>query len=127
MVSTMYDGKQTNQDRALDELCPDLKLEREDQDWAIIVADPDRVEDFILYYDNHPGLSSLAKSMLFDLVLASINDAMLKGDDLNEKKDVYATFIARESTHFPLEAEYWSRRHSDGERCPVSVFFGKVV
>ena len=61
----MHNGKTTIHDLALNELCPPLGLDYFDQDWAICVADPIRISEFIAFYQAGNNLSPLARTLLF--------------------------------------------------------------
>lgn len=100
---------------AIDGLRDALHLAREYEDWAIIVSDPKRVDEFIQFYQEHPELSPLAKRMLFELIIASISDAMQESRDNLAPFAKYVDFVRREASAFPGVMGDWSTLDHSGE------------
>ena len=62
----------------LDIVSAELNLDNTAQDWGIENAAPARIKEFIEYFNTHK-FSNVVKYELFDLIVASFNDAILEG------------------------------------------------
>lgn len=64
-------------EQGLKRLCESLHLQYEPQDWGIINADPQRLSEFIRYYEVTPSLATSQRFELAELILASANEYLL--------------------------------------------------
>jgi len=88
-------------------LSESLKLCFEEQDWGIINADGKRLEEFIGVYAS-PMLSKEMRYQMFELILASANDALV--DDLDDGSTILVIqeFIRRHGKDYPEQVSYWA-------------------
>lgn len=93
---------------ALDELCIPLQLERDGQHWAVEVSSPTRIDEFIRFYEEHPWISEMAKQMLFELIIASMSDALQESRGNFAFLAKYSDFVRREADAYPGVMGYWS-------------------
>ncbi len=98
---------QSTYNAALRQLCEPLGLEYYSQDWAICVADPQRLSEFVSFYHDHSELDPLARVLLFELIIASISDALDSGADAALLTAQYGELVRGESRKFPIVLEYW--------------------
>jgi hypothetical protein len=61
----------------LKQVSEELELSFETQDWGIINSSSDRVHEFIQYFEDNKMENSI-KYELFELVIASFNDAIIE-------------------------------------------------
>ena len=93
---------------ALKYLCSSLGLEHCTQDWAIIVADSRRIDEFICFYENHTELTQWSRRLLFELIVASVSDGLdLKALSIAQLK-IYGDFVKSNADKYPAEFNYWS-------------------
>jgi len=95
-----------------------LGLDYEEQDWGIINADGKRLEEFVAVYDSHT-LSREMRYQMFELVVASANDAL--DDELDGVRAglVIQDFVRRNGEAFPEQVSYWAGL-KDSEEFPVA-------
>ena len=68
-----------NQNKTLKDATKDLELVYEEQDWGIINSDVDRIKNFIQYFNKYEKKSdNTFKYYVFELIIASFNDAILE-------------------------------------------------
>lgn len=71
------------ENKTLKDASEELKLCYEEQDWGIINSDPNRIKEFINYFEKHKNSKSNSfKYDMFELIVASYNDAILE-DKIN--------------------------------------------
>ena len=78
-------------------------------DWGIINANPDRVEEFIQFLTQNPNLDKSIKFEFVELIIASMNEAILKGStDLNTEK-VFLQYIdeIKSDNYYVSSLDYW--------------------
>jgi hypothetical protein len=100
-------------ERELKQLCQALRLQYERQDWGIINADPDRLAEFMAYYEANPGLSATQKYELTELILASAN-AQLSSESGSLPGSLLA-FLLRHKHAFETQMDYWRMLTDDAE------------
>jgi hypothetical protein len=103
-------------DTLLRELSDRLGLNYEPQDWGIVNADGARLNEFIDFFVQ----SRLEPTQMFelaDLILASANDCMIRGLELN--LPILLGLAERHQSTFDPHIEYWSGLSSD-EEFPLS-------
>jgi hypothetical protein len=109
-------------EEALKQVCKDLKIEfdKDDMhDWGIVNCDATRTAEFIAYYKN-TELDDETRFHVFELIVASYNDAMLAR---LVKQQLKADFleIVKESHLIPrlkVVRDYWKEIH-DTKNFPV--------
>lgn len=92
-------------ERQLREFAALLGLPYEPQDWGIVNAAGDRLEEFIECFDRHQ-LSSTVRYELAELILASANDRLLTGGNLDW--DAILGLCRREPDAFNGRVRYWA-------------------
>ena len=86
------------------QLCQELGLQYEPQDWGIINADSDRLSEFIEFYESHPNLIASQKFELGELILASANEALVSNCRLEQRLTSWITTNRSELEH---HIQYW--------------------
>jgi hypothetical protein len=84
-----------------------LKLHYEEQDWGIINADGNRLEEFVAVYGSRP-LSVEMRYQIFELILASANDALEKKQQDSKAIEVFQDFLRSHGKDFPEQVSYWA-------------------
>ncbi len=104
----------------LEMVSDELGLNFIEQDWGIINESPDRLEEFIEYFNIHQPFPEAIKYQLFELIIASCNEALLKNSISTKGKVLFKKFIqqhSRNPTFFPI-ISYW-KKIMDIEGFPV--------
>lgn len=78
-----------------------------EQDWDIELADPTRIEEFVMLFKQDSGLDTEQKYALMALILASYEDALQGGQPLNGSWDYIKKTLKNDLTYSDL-IEYWS-------------------
>lgn len=99
------------------ELAAALGLDYEAQDWGIVNADGNRLAEFIQFYEAHKELSAAQKFELGELILASANDAIGRGEFALPAS--LRPFLICHRGDFEPHIEYWHNLH-DGEEFPFA-------
>jgi hypothetical protein len=92
-------------------------LDDESQYWGIVDADGERLAEFIQFYEAHTELSAAQKDQLGELILASANDAVGRGEAALPA--ALRPFLTRHRSDFEPHIEYWYTLH-DGEKFPFA-------
>ncbi|WP_421774781.1 hypothetical protein [Gracilimonas sp.] len=87
-----------------DELGFDFKVSQ--LDWGIENADPERVLEFISYYESLEGLTENESGNLAQLIFQSAEEYLQENDDEDVKIKVL-NFVKEHNSEFPLEFGYW--------------------
>lgn len=109
-------------EETLKKVCKALKIEFDPsdmQDWGIVNSDPTRVAEFINYYKS-ADLDDETKFHVFELIVASYNDAMLARLTKGQVKADFAEIVA-ESHNVPTlktVRDYWKEIYNK-ENFPV--------
>ena len=94
----------------LEEMCNDLGIDydRYDaQDWGIINADAKRVEEFINYFMENT-LHRTQQFQVFELIMASYNEAMLERIDTEVLKKIFLEFVSiYNNEKLDIIVKYW--------------------
>lgn len=115
-------------DRAMQELCPALSLGRSEQDWPIEMADSNRVDEFCQFLAAQSELSPYGRSLLFELILASLNDALEESKVTPASLARYADHLKRFSTEFPSETRAWiNLPATPADPFPVAAWMRSVL
>lgn len=110
------------QQEMLKTISRELNLNYEPQDWGIINSDPNRVKEFILYYDNLTTIN-YSKYELFELIIASFNELVLENKNEKEINDFFVDFIKKNLKHPFIDIlNYWSKIYNEQE-FPVAKYF----
>jgi len=91
----------------LRELSERLGLRFQTQDWGILNSDPDRLEEFVHFYET-ADLAPTQRYELGALVLASANDALVKQDLDENRLQQLEAFIARNRASLQTHIDYWA-------------------
>jgi len=104
----------------LEVISDELELSFIEQDWGIINESPDRVEEFIEYFDTHKSFPETIKYQLFELIIASFNNALLENTVTKKKELLFKKFIQQRSNNptFKPILSYW-KRITNEEEFPV--------
>jgi hypothetical protein len=102
-----------------------LKLHYEEQDWGIINADGNRLEEFVAVYDSRP-FSVEIRYQMFELILASANDALGKKRQEANGMRVIQDFVRRHGQDFPEQVSYWAGLKNSDE-FPVGEALRKIA
>ena len=89
----------------------DLQLNFEQQDWGIINASPERIHEFMEYYNNNVNLPNTIKYQLLELIIASFNEALVKNMVNENQKIAFKEFIKKNASnsHFRPILNYWKK------------------
>lgn len=92
----------------------------ETQDWGIINASPYRVKEFIKYFNTNKSLPETIKYQLFELIIASLNEAILKNTMTKEQEALFKELIQEHSKNptFKPILNYW-KKITNTEEFPV--------
>ena len=96
---------------ALMQVCRDLSIEFDEddlQDWGIVNWDATRVMEFITYYKN-TELDDATKFHVFELIVASYNDAILTRLAKQQPKAAFLEVVKESHSTPSLKAvrDYW--------------------
>tara|TARA_B100001750_G_C15379365_1_gene531599 strand:+ start:173 stop:535 length:363 start_codon:yes stop_codon:yes gene_type:complete len=113
----------------IEKISNDLGL-KNTSDWGIINDNPDRVKEFISYYNSHSHLFDLGIKINFtELIISSMNEAILEN-----KRDNELDFFFREYIYEHLDDKfilinvigYWMSI-ADEEEFPVGFLLDQIV
>jgi len=106
----------------LRQLSIELNLSFEPQDWGIINASAERVEEFMNYLDEKETLQNKIKYHVFELIVASFNEYLLEETCTEKLKTHFIELLARNAENETLQPiiNYW--KHLNGTDYPVSRF-----
>jgi hypothetical protein len=90
------------------------------QDWSIQVRDPERVVEFLNYYENTTDLSENAKFTLINIILASLDEASPGSIDEQLWSRVTSLVLADWQTH-AHSIWYWSDWGNSVEESPFQI------
>ncbi len=91
----------------LEQLSVQLGLRYESQDWGIQNADPDRLEEFLRFYETAP-LAPTQRFEMGELVLASANDALVRGRVDPSRLRELKNFVTRNRANLQPHLAYWA-------------------
>ena len=107
-------------DDEIEQLSTKLGLMNEKQDWGIANADFARTDEFIRCA-LEANLTLAQQYAMTELVLASVNEAMLEGRFTQELKSSFSVFLRSELHGLPDQIRYWSKL-SDHREFPLASF-----
>ncbi|MCX5685601.1 MAG: hypothetical protein NT049_18235, partial [Planctomycetota bacterium] len=90
------------------ELSRRLGLDYEPQDWGIANGTPCRVAEFMEFYETET-LEPGQKYDMIELIIASMNEALLAGPVDQEVLCRFRGFCQKHLTDAPLQRDYWLR------------------
>ncbi len=104
----------------------ELELSFETQDWGIINSSSDRVNEFVQYFEDNQILENSIKYELFELIIASFNDAILEGKMDKNLKSLFRDFLDKNShnTTFKPIIDYW--KSIENEEYPVGKLLEEI-
>lgn len=108
-----------------DEVCNELELENT-PDWGIINSDGSRVLEFIHYIDERDYLDFTIRYSFVELIIASMNDAIMEGKadcEVHSKFYEYIKPILNDNKYYPY-VTYWISIKSE-EEYPVGYLLEK--
>lgn len=108
--------KQKTADELLREMSDKLGLAYEPQDWGITNADGNRLEEFLVFF-RQEGLQPTQRFELADLILASANERLLDGLDV--EIDSLMALVREHEEAFAHHVEYWTGL-ADEKEFPLS-------
>ncbi|NVB37665.1 hypothetical protein G6O69_07460 [Pseudenhygromyxa sp. WMMC2535] len=103
---------QKTADELLREMSDNLGLGHEPQDWGIINADGDRLDEFVTFFQREELLPT-QRFELADLILASANERLLEGLDV--EIELLKTLAREYDRAFTPHIEYWSGLEDEDE------------
>jgi hypothetical protein len=101
-------------EQRLKKLSVKLGLEYEEQDWGIINADGQKLNEFVRLY-HEPDLTEKMRYQVFELILASANDALDREIDCQATTTTIERFVDDHSADFPRQVSYWAGLTDDDE------------
>lgn len=106
----------------LKEVTQELNLQYEPQDWGIVNAAAGRLNEFLTYYQEKRELDSNANYCLFELLIASFNEALLEGelDEMNKMRILKFISARKGNNLFEPIFSYW-RRIGNTNEYPVGL------
>ena len=96
-----------------------LCLSYEGQDWGIVNADPDRIEEFVAFCEANAVDHPWEPEALAELVFASADLAAGERDLADAERWVILRFVADHGNEFPDMLGYW--RSLPASEFPVAV------
>jgi len=98
----------------------ELGIDFEEQDWGIINASPYRINEFIEYFNSNASFPETIKYQLFELIIASCNEAILEKSLTSQQESIFMKFIQNNSDNTNLKSiiDYW-KKIADIEEFPV--------
>ena len=110
----------------IQDLTDQLGLINHSQDWGIANADARRVVEFI-HVCRVQKLSLSQQYAVAELVLASMNEALVEGLDDGDLLAKFDDFLMLELHELPDQIRYWGSLTDDAEEFPVANLLGKVL
>lgn len=110
-----------------EEVCNELKL-KNTPDWGIINSDGSRVIEFINYVTLHETIKSSIQFEFIELIVASMNDAILDGIadcEVHEKFYNYIIDLLHDEKFYP-QIQYWISIKSEVEY-PVGLLLNDYL
>ena len=117
---------ESNSKYLLKQLSNSLNLNYESQDWGIINADPNRIEEFISYYEENNTLHTTQKFELQELILASFNDALDERILSLRVEKFFQDFIIKNREEMEFQLKYWSSLNNSKE-FPLADYLAKFL
>lgn len=110
-----------------EEVCNELRLSNT-PDWGIINSDGSRVVEFINYVIGHAALKSSIQFEFIELIIASMNDALLEGSTNCEVHGKFYRYILGilNKENFYSQIQYWISIKSEKEY-PVGFLLEKYL
>ena len=96
----------------LQQLCDELRLQWEPQDWGIVNADGSRLSEFLDFYQSRSNLSSNQMFELGELILASANEVLVAEGKLDER---LPDFLLKNRNSFQAHILYWQGLENSSE------------
>ena len=115
----------TAADQEIRDLTERLGLIDQRQDWGIANADGRRVGEFIQVC-RAGGLSAPQQYAMAELVVASMNEALVDGLVDEKLADAFADFLALELLGLPAQVRYWASL-PDGAEFPIAGLMAKAA
>ncbi len=93
-----------------------LKL-RNTPDWGIINANPNRVGEFIEFLRQNPTLDRSIKLEFVELIIASMNEAILQQLDSKDTIDMFLDYVGllKSDDFYAISIDYWKSLKSSEE------------
>jgi hypothetical protein len=89
-------------------LSEDLGLKEHLQDWGTCNADPERLLEFIDFFERHQPEHPEEPEALAELIIASFNEGQVEGITSEINVEAFKAFIALNRESFPEQFTYWS-------------------
>ena len=96
-------------------LSQSLGLNPFDQDWGIQNSDPQRLDEFLSFFESHETKHPWDFEELADLIFESANDKLLTSGMSSAEKFLLCRFVEKNFKLFPLRASYWSGLFGNAE------------
>ena len=96
-----------------------LGLIEHEQDWGVCNSDPNRVSEFIEYFQRNSVEDPWEPEALAELIFESMNDAVMNSRIDHELQRNFCSFVKSRASEFPLTLKYWISL-SDNEEFPVA-------
>lgn len=103
--------------RMLEDLSKKLSLPYtgNEQDWDIEMADPERLDYFLDYFQNH-NLSDDEKVLLLSLILASYDDYLNQNViNIDSKWSIIENIVKENRTIYSEVLDYWALKNNDND------------
>lgn len=109
----------------LKKLSTDLGLEEYQQDWGICNSDPNRIQEFIRYFENNIVEHPYEPEALAELILQSYEELEETGPEIEKDFGLIVKFIEDHGAEFPMTLNYW--RKLDGEEWQLPSLLNKIL
>jgi len=94
-----------------------LGVQEQAQEWGTCNADPERLLEFIDFFERHQAEHPSETEALAELIIASFNEGLVEGIDSEIHVEAFKAFVALNQAGFPEQLAYWSEL--DDEDFPV--------
>ena len=111
-------------DNDIERLSKALSLNYQPQDWGIINADPRRILEFIRGAEV-AGLSVAQQYAMAELVLASVNEQLLKSRLSTSEEQAFKVFLRSTLNGLSSQIRYWSNLRNS-EEFPISAYLNEL-
>ena len=96
------------------------------QDWDLIMANSERVEQLLNWYEKE-NLNDDEKNILMQLIVASYDDKLNEGESEPEEEARLAVFLERDIEIHKDIFEYWARLHEpEDEGWEITTMLRKI-
>lgn len=124
----MKDREMKDADDRVKKMSLELGISYEPQDWGIVNANANRVDDFIEYFEkNFYELHTTQKFELFELIIASFNDAIIENLFTVNMQKSLADFLKKyaDNSLYSVILRYW--RENTDEDMQIARYINQTL